>query len=187
MGVITTKDGTEIFYKDWGGGQPIVFHHGWPLSADDWDSQMLFFLEQGYRVIAHDRRGHGRSTQTRDRERHGHVRRRRGGARRSSRSSGRDPCRPFDGRRRGRTLRRRYGKGRVAKAVLISAVPPIMVKSEPQPRRHADRGLRRIPRPRSPPAAPSSTSMSRAARSTGTTVRARRCPRAWSATGGVRA
>ena len=60
----TTKDGTEIYFKDWGKGQPIVFHHGWPLSADDWDSQMLFFLAQGYRVIAHDRRGHGRSTQT---------------------------------------------------------------------------------------------------------------------------
>ena len=57
------KDGTEIFYKDWGEGQPIVFHHGWPLSADDWDSQMLFFLAEGYRVIAYDRRGHGRSTQ----------------------------------------------------------------------------------------------------------------------------
>jgi non-heme chloroperoxidase len=64
LGTITTKDGTEIFYKDWGTGQPIVFHHGWPLSADDWDNQMLFFLEKGYRVIAHDRRGHGRSTQT---------------------------------------------------------------------------------------------------------------------------
>ena len=64
MSFITTKDGTEIFYKDWGQGQPIVFHHGWPLSADDWDTQMLFFLAQGYRVIAHDRRGHGRSTQT---------------------------------------------------------------------------------------------------------------------------
>src|SRR6202012_2994130 len=59
-----TKDGTEIYYKDWGSGQPIVFHHGWPLSSDDWDSQMLFFLHQGYRVIAHDRRGHGRSSQT---------------------------------------------------------------------------------------------------------------------------
>ena len=62
----TTDDGTEIFYKDWGprDAQPIAFHHGWPLSADDWDSQMLFFLAEGYRVIAHDRRGHGRSTQT---------------------------------------------------------------------------------------------------------------------------
>lgn len=63
---IVTKDGVEIFYKDWGKGQPIVFSHGWPLSADDWDAQMLFFVEHGYRVIAHDRRGHGRSTQTAD-------------------------------------------------------------------------------------------------------------------------
>ena len=66
MSTITTRDGTEIFYKDWGSGQPIVFHHGWPLSADDWDTQMLFFLSKGYRVIAHDRRGHGRSSQTAD-------------------------------------------------------------------------------------------------------------------------
>ena len=66
MPTIKTKDGLEIFYKDWGSGQPIVFSHGWPLSADDWDTQMLFFLQHGYRVIAHDRRGHGRSTQTAD-------------------------------------------------------------------------------------------------------------------------
>ena len=66
MSMVTTKDGVEIFYKDWGKGQPIVFSHGWPLSADDWDAQMLFFLNHGYRVIAHDRRGHGRSTQTGD-------------------------------------------------------------------------------------------------------------------------
>ena len=64
MAYITVKDGTQIFYKDWGSGQPIVFHHGWPLSADDWDAQMLFFLDHGYRVIAHDRRGHGRSSQS---------------------------------------------------------------------------------------------------------------------------
>jgi non-heme chloroperoxidase len=64
MPTITTKDGTEIFYKDWGSGQPFVFSHGWPLSADDWDAQLLFFLHHGYRVIAYDRRGHGRSTQT---------------------------------------------------------------------------------------------------------------------------
>ena len=64
MSTITTKDGTQIYYKDWGKGQPVVFSHGWPLSADDWDTQMLFFLRHGYRVIAHDRRGHGRSTQT---------------------------------------------------------------------------------------------------------------------------
>ena len=66
MSTVTTKDGVQIFYKDWGKGQPIVFSHGWPLSADDWDAQMLFFLNHGYRVIAHDRRGHGRSSQTGD-------------------------------------------------------------------------------------------------------------------------
>ena len=66
MGTVTTGDGIEIYYKDWGKGQPIVFSHGWPLSADDWDAQMLFFLNQGYRVIAHDRRGHGRSSQVGD-------------------------------------------------------------------------------------------------------------------------
>ena len=66
MPTITTKDNVEIHYKDWGKGQPIVFSHGWPLSADDWDAQMLFFLKNGYRVIAHDRRGHGRATQTSD-------------------------------------------------------------------------------------------------------------------------
>jgi len=66
MATITTKDGTQIYYKDWGKGQPIVFSHGWPLSGDDWDGQMLYFGRQGYRVIAHDRRGHGRSDQTWD-------------------------------------------------------------------------------------------------------------------------
>src|SRR5438045_922218 len=63
MPTITVADGTQLFYQDWGRGQPIVFHHGWPLSADDWDAQLMFFLQQGYRVIAHDRRGHGRSSQ----------------------------------------------------------------------------------------------------------------------------
>jgi non-heme chloroperoxidase len=66
MGKIKTKDGTKIYYKDWGSGQPIVFSHGWPLSADDWDAQMMYFLNRGYRVIAHDRRGHGRSSQPGD-------------------------------------------------------------------------------------------------------------------------
>src|SRR5512132_2320153 len=68
MNTITTKDGTQIYFKDWGprNAQPIVFHHGWPLSADDWDTQMLYFLERGYRVVAHDRRGHGRSSQVSD-------------------------------------------------------------------------------------------------------------------------
>src|SRR5258708_37974679 len=64
MSKITVKDGTEIYYKDWGTGQPLFFHHGWPLSGDDWDGQMMFFLNKGFRVIAHDRRGHGRSSQT---------------------------------------------------------------------------------------------------------------------------
>src|SRR4051794_14275986 len=73
MPTITTTDGTEIFYKDWGSGQPIVFSHGWPLSADDWDTQMLFFLHNGYRVVAHDRRGHGRPRQTPHRPDKGHY------------------------------------------------------------------------------------------------------------------
>ena len=73
MPFIKTKDNTDIYYKDWGTGQPIVFHHGWPLSADDWDAQMLFFLINGYRVIAHDRRGHGRSIQTARQPRHGSL------------------------------------------------------------------------------------------------------------------
>ena len=74
MAFITTKDGTQIFYKDWGTGQPIVFSHGWPLSADDWDGQMLFFGQRGYRVIAHDRRGHGRSDSDLGRQRNEYLR-----------------------------------------------------------------------------------------------------------------
>jgi non-heme chloroperoxidase len=133
MGTFTTKDGTELFYKDWGTGQPLFFHHGWPLSADDWDAQMMFFLEKGYRVIAHDRRGHGRSTQTvtgnemntyaadvaglvdhlalRDAIHIGHS------------TGGGEVARYVA----------RHGKGRVAKAVLVGAVPPVMLKSEKNP------------------------------------------------------
>jgi non-heme chloroperoxidase len=132
---VTTQDGTRIFYKDWGSkdAQPIVFHHGWPLSTDDWDNQMLYFLHQGYRVIAHDRRGHGRSTQTA----HGnemdtyaadvaeltdaldlknaiHV----------GHSTGGGEVAHYVARAK---------PGRVAKAVLLGAVPPIMVKSEKNP------------------------------------------------------
>ncbi|TPI32115.1 alpha/beta hydrolase [Mesorhizobium sp. B3-2-1] len=133
-GTITTKDATQIYYKDWGTGQPIVFHHGWPLSSDDWDAQMLFFLAQGYRVIAHDRRGHGRSTQTdignemdtyaadvaelvahldlRDAIHVGHS------------TGGGEVARYVA----------RYGSGgRVAKAALLGAVPPIMLKTPANP------------------------------------------------------
>jgi non-heme chloroperoxidase len=133
MDTITVKDGTQIFYKDWGTGQPLFFHHGWPLTADDWDGQMMFFLERGYRVIAHDRRGHGRSTQTvkgNDMDTYAadvaelvekldlrnaiHIGHSTGG---------------------GEVARyvARHGKGRVAKAVLISSVPPVMVKLEKNP------------------------------------------------------
>lgn len=133
MNTIKVKDGTEIFFKDWGTGQPIVFHHGWPLSGDDWDAQMMFFLDQGFRVIAHDRRGHGRSTQTaigHDMDTYAadvaelvkaldlkdviHVGHSTGG---------------------GEVIRyaAKYGKGRIAKAVLISAVTPIMVKTKDNP------------------------------------------------------
>jgi len=130
---LTLKDGTRLYYKDWGGGQPIVFHHGWPLSADDWDAQMMFFVSKGYRVVAHDRRGHGRSSQTdegndmdtyaddvaqlvdhlelRDAIHVGH-------------STGGGEATHYVAR---------AGEGRVAKAVLIDAVPPIMIKSEKNP------------------------------------------------------
>ena len=133
MNSIKTSDGTTIFYKDWGSGQPIVFHHGWPLSADDWDAQMLFFVQHGFRVIAHDRRGHGRSSQTatgndmdtyaadvaelithldlRDAVHIGHS------------TGGGEVARYVA----------RHGQGRVAKAVLVSSVPPIMVKSDKNP------------------------------------------------------
>jgi non-heme chloroperoxidase len=135
MNTITTKDGTEIFYKDWGrrDGQPIVFHHGWPLTADDWDTQMLFFAQQGYRVIAHDRRGHGRSSQPAqghdmdtyaedvaaltaalDLKNAVHIGHSTGG---------------------GEAARyvARHGKARTAKLIMIGAVPPVMVKSASNP------------------------------------------------------
>jgi non-heme chloroperoxidase len=134
-GFVTTKGGVQIFYKDWGpkDAQPIVFHHGWPLSADDWDAQMMFFLLKGYRVIAHDRRGHGRSTQTDtgnemdtyaadvialtdhlDLKNAFHV----------GHSTGGGEVAHYVARAK---------PGRVAKAVLIGAVPPIMVKSDKNP------------------------------------------------------
>jgi non-heme chloroperoxidase len=130
MSTIVTKDGTQIYYKDWGTGQPIVFSHGWPLSADDWDGQMLFFLQHGYRVIAHDRRGHGRSSQGatgHDMDHYAddlaalsealglknaiHV----------GHSTGGGEVARYIGR---------HGTKRVAKAVLISAVAPLMLKTD---------------------------------------------------------
>ena len=133
MAKITVKDGTEIYYKDWGTGQPLVFHHGWPLSGDDWDGQMMFFLEQGFRVIAHDRRGHGRSSQTSD----GHdmdtyaadV------AALTEALDLRDAIHIGHSTGGGEVVRyaAKYGKDRVAKAVLISAVTPYMLQSEDNP------------------------------------------------------
>lgn len=133
MATITMRDGTQIFYKDWGKGQPIVFSHGWPLCADDWDPQMLYFGQHGFRIIAHDRRGHGRSTQTwygnemdtyaddlaqlvekLDLHEAIHV----------GHSTGGGEVARYIGR---------HGTKRVAKAVLIGAVPPIMVKSATNP------------------------------------------------------
>jgi non-heme chloroperoxidase len=135
MTYITTADGTEIFYKDWGpqDAQPIVFHHGWPLSADDWDNQMLFFLAQGYRVIAHDRRGHGRSSQTSD-----------GNEMDTYAADVAELVAELDledaihiGHSTGGGEVTRYvaraEPGRVAKAVLIDAVTPVMVRKESNP------------------------------------------------------
>ena len=133
MSTITTKDGVEIFYKDWGKGQPIVFSHGWPLSADDWDTQMLFFLKQGYRVIAHDRRGHGRSAQVSDGHDMDHYADDLAAltahldlknAIHVGHSTGGGEVTHYLGR---------HGESRVALAVLIDAVPPIMVKTSANP------------------------------------------------------
>lgn len=133
---VTTKDGTQIFYKDWGPktAQPIVFHHGWPLSADDWDAQMIFFLNEGFRVVAHDRRGHGRSTQTDT------------GNEMDTYAADVDALSTHLGLHHavhighstggGEVARyvAQYGaKNKVAKAVLIGAVPPIMLKTAANP------------------------------------------------------
>ncbi len=133
MSKITVKDGTEIYYKDWGTGQPLFFHHGWPLSSDDWDAQMMFFVNQGFRVIAHDRRGHGRSTQTAN----GHdmdtyaadV------AELTEALDLRDAVHIGHSTGGGEVIRyvAKHGQGRVAKAILISAVTPIMVQTESNP------------------------------------------------------
>ncbi len=135
MGIITTTDGTEIFYKDWGpkDAQTIMFHHGWPLSADDWDNQMMFFLGEGFRVIAHDRRGHGRSSQTDT-----------GNEMDTYAADVAELVRALDLRKvihvghstgGGEVAHyvARAEPGRVAKAALLGAVPPVMVKSDSNP------------------------------------------------------
>ena len=133
MPTVRTKDGVEIFYKDWGSGQPIVFSHGWPLSSDDWDPQMLFFLSKGYRVIAHDRRGHGRSAQVAEGHDLDHyaddlaaVIEHLGlkDAIHIGHSTGGGEVVRFLGR---------HGQDRAVKAAIISAVPPLMVKTPANP------------------------------------------------------
>ena len=130
---ITTKDGVSIFYKDWGKGQPIVFSHGWPLSSDDWDAQMMFFLKNGFRVIAHDRRGHGRSTQVADGHDMDHYAD--DLAALTSQLDLKDAIHVGHSTGGGEVAHYigRHGESRVAKAVLISAVPPIMVKTPGNP------------------------------------------------------
>jgi len=133
MSIVTTPGGVQIFYKDWGGGQPIVFHHGWPLSADDWDTQMLFFVQRGYRVIGIDRRGYGRSGQVSDGHDMDHYAA--DAAAVVDHLGLRDAIHIGHSTGGGEVTRyiARHGKGRVAKAVLMSAVPPIMVKTPNNP------------------------------------------------------
>jgi non-heme chloroperoxidase len=133
MDMITTKDGIRIYYKDWGTGQPIVFSHGWPLSADDWDAQLLFFLNHGYRVIAHDRRGHGRSTQTGDGHDMDHYAD--DLAALTSHLDLKEAIHVGHSTGGGEVTHylARHGERRVAKAALISAVPPLMVKTAANP------------------------------------------------------
>ena len=133
MSTITVKDGTTIYYKDWGSGQPIVFSHGWPLSSDDWDAQMLFFLQHGYRVIALDRRGHGRSDQTWEGNDMDHCAD--DLAELTEKLDLRDAIHIGHSTGGGEVARYigRHGTKRVAKAVLIGAVPPVMVKSDKNP------------------------------------------------------
>ena len=133
MEKMTTKDGVEIFYKDWGRGQPIVFHHGWPLSSDDWDTQMLFFLQHDYRVVGFDRRGHGRSSQVAEGHDMDHYAA--DAAAIVEHLDLRDTVHIGHSTGGGVVVRyvARHGKGRVAKAVLMSAVTPIMVRTPSNP------------------------------------------------------
>jgi len=133
MPTITTKDGVEIFYKDWGSGQPIVFSHGWPLSADDWDAQMMFFVNRGFRVIAHDRRGHGRSSQVSDGHDMDHYAD--DLASLTEKLNLEDAVHVGHSTGGGEVIRYlgRSGEDRVAKAAILSAVPPLMVKTDANP------------------------------------------------------
>jgi len=187
---VTTKDGVEIFYKDWGpkDAQPIVFHHGWPLSSDDWDAQMLFFLSKGYRVVAHDRRGHGRSSQVGDGHDMDHYAadafavveklNLRNAVHIGHSTGGGEVARYVA----------KHGQpaDRVAKAVLVSAVPPLMLKTD---------AIRKACRstcstdfaPLLPLTEHSSSGMSRPGLSTASTATVPPSTKAWSRTGGVRA
>jgi non-heme chloroperoxidase len=133
MSMITTNDGIQIFYKDWGSGQPIVFSHGWPLSSDDWDAQLMYFLNHGYRVIAHDRRGHGRSSQTDDGHDMDHYAD--DLAALTAELDLKEAVHVGHSTGGGEVVRyiARHGADRVSKAVLISAVPPLMVKTSANP------------------------------------------------------
>jgi len=135
MPLITTEDGTQIFYKDWGSkdARPLVFHHGWPLSCDDWDNQMLYFLGKGFRVVAHDRRGHGRSSQVSDGHDMDHYAA--DAAAVVQHLNLRNAVHIGHSTGGGEATRyvARHGRGRVAKLVIIGAVPPIMVKTPANP------------------------------------------------------
>ncbi|MDH6485499.1 alpha/beta hydrolase [Streptomyces sp. SAI-127] len=133
MPFITTDDGTEIFYKDWGSGQPVVFSHGWPLSADDWDNQMLFFRRNGYRVVAHDRRGHGRSAQVDEGHDLDHYADDLAAV--TAHLDLRNAIHVGHSTGGGEVVRylARHGEERVAKAAIIAAVPPLMVQTEANP------------------------------------------------------
>src|SRR6266705_1580607 len=133
MPTITTRDGTEIYYKDWGTGQPLFFHHGWPLSADDWDTQMMFFVGHGYRVIAHDRRGHGRSTQVADGHDMDHYADDLAAV--TAHLDLKNAIHLGHSNGGGEVVHSiaRHGESRVAKAAILSAVPPLMLKTASNP------------------------------------------------------
>jgi len=133
MPKVITKDGVKIFYKDWGSGQPVVFSHGWPLSADDWDAQMMFFLGHGYRVIAHDRRGHGRSSQVADGHDMDHYADDLAAV--TAHLDLKNAIHVGHSTGGGEVVHylARHGESRVAKAAIISAVPPLMVKTPANP------------------------------------------------------